>query len=1165
MSNLPPLALDRIVQVNGRFARSVSVLRDSSRPESLAGYVLTPTGRDVLRRISCALSGETAVRAWSLTGPYGTGKSAFANFVVQLLAGDDNIRDRARRFLAAEDKDAYESLFAKGGRLARRAGRLCAVLVTGSRRSLARALVEGLREALKQAGTQARPRQLLKKLSGLAEQPSPPASDVARLYEEASEFIAERGPESGLLLVIDELGKFLEFHANSQEQGDVFVLQELAEVATRAKCPFLFLTILHQSLDRYAEHLSSAQRAEWAKVQGRFEDIAFEERTEQLLRLSAQAICHEGPEEELKALRKLAKGAAHDALSLGLRAGSMSEGDLRKSLSACYPLHPLAAMVLGPLFRQLAQNERSLFAFLSSSEPFGFREFLAQNSLRSGAYRLDQLYDYVITSLGPTLFAQHRGKVWAEVQSALDRLGDASELDVRIAKTIGVLQAIGPAAGIPASNETLRIALKGEALDLEIDASIKALLERSVVVFRRHSGSYALWEGSDVDIDDRMLTARRAVEAEHRLATFLDRHAPSQSMIARRHYFQKGTLRFFDLCYADVGSLSDCLARDFNDADGRIIYCLPRNLGDRAAMRKAAELATDRPVVVAIPRDLMDLQELCYEHASLQWLAHNTPELETDRTARREVQARLALTQQNLRSHLDRAFSPANGDRCAWFCRGKHVTLSSQRGLNDLLSNICDDVYKHTPTWRNELVNRRSLSSAAAAARRNLIEAMLERSADETLGIAGTPPERSMYETLLRGSRLHRKHGGRFAFHGPDSRAEPAVRELWKAIDAFLDDTKAAKQSVEAMFELLRRPPFGLKDGVLPILLATVLVHDHSQVALYEEGTFVPRPNTAVFERMCRSPGKFQLQRFRIAGPRAEVFQRYASMLNKLGADSGKPDLLSVVRPLVRVVRDLPEYTGKTRQISESAQRVLKTMRESRQPDRLLFDELPSACGSPAFEASGRIPDEQVESYFSTLRTAFAELQRAYPQLVVEIKQLIVTAFGCNGAISEAREEIEHYARLVLNLAVEPKLKSFLLRLTDKIIDEGTWAESIATLLAGKPPTAWDDQDRARFEVQLAATVRTFEHFKVLAYEMERSGFALLNGNVQMLRVSITVPNEGDLERVVQVPLPLLERAERAKREVLKVLRQEQLLEQNDVGVAVLGELARQLMANPNS
>ena len=63
---------------------------------------------------------------------------------------------------------------------------------------------------------------------------------------------------------------------------------------------------------------------------------------------------------------------------------------------------------------------------------------------------------------------------------------------------------------------------------------------------------------------------------------------------------------------------------------------------------------------------------------------------------------------------------------------------------------------------------------------------------------------------------------------------------MWKAIEGFLADTDAGRQSVDTLFDLLRRPPFGLKDGVLPVILAAILVHGHAQVALYEEGIFRP-------------------------------------------------------------------------------------------------------------------------------------------------------------------------------------------------------------------------------------------------------------------------------------------------------------------------------------
>ena len=235
---------------------------------------------------------------------------------------------------------------------------------------------------------------------------------IVGLFEEANDYLERFGNEAaGILLIVDELGKFLEYGASNPEQGDVFVLQELAEAATRSKRPFLFLTILHQALDRYAEHMSPERRAEWAKVQGRFEDVAFEERTEQLLRLLAHAIRHEGQDRRPESrFASRPRALAQEAVALGIRAGSMAAGELQDCLTACYPLHPLTAITLGPLFRQLAQNERSLFAFLASSEPFGFQEFLREHPFEGGAYRLDHLYDYVMASLGPSLFAQHRGK-----------------------------------------------------------------------------------------------------------------------------------------------------------------------------------------------------------------------------------------------------------------------------------------------------------------------------------------------------------------------------------------------------------------------------------------------------------------------------------------------------------------------------------------------------------------------------------------------------------------------------------------------------------------------------------------------------------------------------------------------------------------------------------
>ncbi len=299
--------LDALVTVTPRFARSVSLTRDAGRPDALAGYVLTPNGRAVFSRLAAALRGESSTRSWSVTGPYGSGKSALSLLIAQSLAGDDKPLRAARAFLADADEALAPALFGPGSVLAAPPGRLFPVLVTGSRRPLDKALAAALAAALRGVASRGRRPQLIDKLERLAARPEPAGAAVVPLFEEAVEYAARPGGDSaGLLLVVDELGKFLEYGAAHPEQGDVFVLQELAEAAARSAKPFLVVTVLHQSLDRYADHLSPGRRAEWAKVQGRFEDVAFEERAEQVLRLIGLAI----RPADLKAFRRQATALA---------------------------------------------------------------------------------------------------------------------------------------------------------------------------------------------------------------------------------------------------------------------------------------------------------------------------------------------------------------------------------------------------------------------------------------------------------------------------------------------------------------------------------------------------------------------------------------------------------------------------------------------------------------------------------------------------------------------------------------------------------------------------------------------------------------------------------------------------------------------------------------
>ena len=74
----------------------------------------------------------------------------------------------------------------------------------------------------------------------------------------------------------------------------------------------------------------------------------------------------------------------------------------------------------------------------------------------------------------------------------------------------------------------------------------------------------------------------------------------------------------------------------------------------------SVETAPALPVIAALPHDVFDLRELCHELICLRWVTEHTPELEADRTARRELQPVLPSPSRICGTHLDWVFSPAN-------------------------------------------------------------------------------------------------------------------------------------------------------------------------------------------------------------------------------------------------------------------------------------------------------------------------------------------------------------------------------------------------------------------------------------------------------------------------------------------------------------------------
>ena len=1195
------IPLSELFHVTSRFHRSVHLERDFYTENALDGYVLTVTARETLQRLIAALEGESTSKAWSLTGPYGSGKSAFALFAAKLLGGSESpTTQAAMKLLKHGDEllwDQFIDLNLHGQR------GFCPVLISGERSPISLALLRGLergltafsdspvrRSAIQSTFLQPLLLDIQKRLEAAENGNLPHASEITGLFEFATSQIRTEGG-AGLLLVVDELGKFLEYAAHDPEYGDLFVLQSLAEIATRSgQTPLLMLTILHQAFEQYAQRLAASQREEWAKVQGRFEDVSFVEPTEQVLRLIGSAI------EKAAAVENPNLSVAFD---LELKPRQLDKSEFVSLLESCLPLHPTVALIVSALFRRVAQNERSLFALLNSSEPHGLQDFLANQTYDGRilpTFTLSNLYDYIHTALGGSLYTSREGTKWAEIESAIERLPNPSPMTVKLIKTIGLLGIVGEGSvNLKASKALLRYALDDgtETFQYEVDESVEsfesalAMLEgRSIAIYRRYNDAYSLWEGSDIDIEARLREARAQLDPNLRLSTALSTLMQPQPLIARRHLFVTGTLRYFALRYTDLEGFDAALQMSSDDtdgsddADGLVLYALPASdLEAEQLVKKATEtsVADREEVLIAIPQSINSLRDAVLELWCLGWVEKNTPALVGDATARRELRARRTETEREVSEQLTALFggniaSPSvgvglvptrKGDTggCLWYHSGKRTPIASRRGLNEYLSTICDAVYHETPILRNELINRRQISSQAASARRKLIGGMLEYPHLEKLDIDGYPPEMSIYLSLLFDTGIHRNVSGVWGFHPPHADDKNRLSPTWSEIDQFLSKCEEKRQSVAELYKRLEQPPFGLRSGPMPILLCAVLLHYEAEIALYEEGSFVADISMPVFERLIRSPKKFEIKRFRMEGIRAEVFEQFTGMVSKpVSAEGSPPNLLVIVRPLISFIHKLPRYTMLTQDLSDAAIALRKAISDAREPDALLFEQLPQALGFDAFGPSAETDSKTVHEFFNILRSSLSELNRTYEDLLSFIQQMLVSAFSLQSNSDSPHIELINRAQPLLNWTIDTKLKGFLIRICDEGLDFKEWVEAIGTYIVTKPPASWNDSDKAQFEMNLSELARKFRHFEAVSFERQEQSEKSTDNAGEVIRVGITTLSSTEQERVVTVPSTAEAQLENIERGIEQVFESAGVDGNPNLRLAILARLSQKLM-----
>lgn len=1010
------------VSVERRFQRSIKIDSDLNDPSALAGFVCPKSSLNVLRRMSQHLT-ETEQSAFTWTGPYGSGKSSLVIALSALISGSAEVQSEARNILGDEAcKIVYKAF-----RISESKAWTC-VPVVGRRDDPAQVIGEAL------------------VAEGLAkENPKSGWTDrnVTKLLEQLS---SETNVRSGIVLFVDEMGKFLE--ASARKGGDVYLFQLLAEMASRSKGRIVVIGILHQAFEEYASRLSREARDEWSKIQGRYEDLPVNTAGEEQLDLLSRAIKTSLTNHSPQAAEIVADEITSNKPGVSSALPSLLEN--------CWPLHPATAALLGPISkRRFGQNQRSIFGFLNSAEIYGFQDFLKSAS-DTDLYMPQRLWDYLRANLEPSIMASPDGHRWATAVEICDRCeaNAASEIEINILKTIALLDLFKEGSGLLPSKAVL-MSIEDISSN-ELEGILEKLTKSAYVIYRKHLSAYAIYAGSDFDIEsavDQALSDYRGLDL-----SVIQNMAGLQPILAKRHYFNTGALRWMDVKICALGEVNECVS-DFISHEttiGQLVIAFPTDgeSTDKASSvcKKASLRAKQagKKVVVGYPASAWNIIEMAKELKALEKVEQESSELQGDKVARREIVGHRVDIQNRLESELESALIST-----IWFIDGTRLSQLTHGELNNQISTIADDVYYESPRIHNELLNRSKPSSSAAAAQNVLLQTMLKGEGLERLGFEGFPAEAGLFDSILGASKLYRKKNGKFQFSLPEKKLDELnILPCFEAAKEYIKTNHDRAVSVEEIYHLWSLPPYGLKRGLMPTLIAAFLLIYRDSLAFYNDGVFLVAFTELESSLLPRQAGSLSVRWMDFSQASKELLSGYADILNKL-----EPDVsLEQIEPLdiaVKLVALFDKHSGwveRTQKLSRATLKIRAIFKKANDPNRLFFNDLPDVCKSEIGKKN--VSSKEV---LKLVDEALTEYTQAFDKEVGKLKNLMLSELDVPNDSPQAIRDLNTRAKNAGQNSGDLKMDNFIRHLGKY---QGTLPETkrILDVVTGTPTKDWTDR-----------------------------------------------------------------------------------------------------------
>lgn len=1019
--------MSKMISVASGFQYSVNIGYDLYDDNKLKNFIPTRASLLLIKSILLSIDPNSSKRARILIGAYGKGKSHIVLMLLSILMKRDfSLLEKMPQALRAHPKirQLIKNYYASKDKI-------LPVIITGSNTSLAQAFLVSLQRTLKEydfldvmpetnyeAAISTINRwkvefpETLAVFETMVKRPSdnfindlkdydvnaykkfeelyPKLTagsifnpflgfDVVEIYESVAKGLKAKG-YSGIYVVYDEFSKYLEANIKTARVSDTKMLQDFAEKCTRSGQLQLHLMLIsHKEISNYIDILPKQKVDGLRGISERFEHIHLNNNFSQTYEIIETVIQHEDNlwctfyNKNKKFFDDLFQNYnEHPIFS------DIEDEKINKIVEGCYPLHPVSTFILPRLSEKIAQNERTLFTFLSAEGGSTLNSLL--NKLDDTKFELitpDRIYDYFEPLFKKEVYSGALHDNYILTRIILEKL-ERSSLESKIIKTLSIIYALEQFEKLTPTISELYEVYSAEFSAKEIKKAIDNLLEKRYVVYlKRSNGFLKLKQTSGINIKEKIVDTIEKQKNSVTTKQVLNDNNFNAYMYPSRYNSEKEMTRYFTFKFINANEVKEGidwgLKAQGYPSDGFVYGIVTNDQTDIEIIKEILthEIKNGSRSVFILPKKHQEIKEIIFEFNAVSFLKENAIE---DKILFEEYEVIYEDLLEVINSYISSYTRPENGES-EYIYMLEELNIQRKSDLSELLSEICDSIYFKTPIINNESINRNKLTTVANNSRGRIITALLRNELDVNLGFTGNGQEVSIMRSVLvrTGILALDAYPVELNLFTKDNN----MNELLAGITKFI--RKARKYGVvelEEIYDYLLLPEhnISLRRGLIPIYLAVVFHNYKQEIVIKNKHRQLPM-NADTLEQIDVSPELFSLyylewneEKEYFIEKMEILFKDYIVLSEKM---TNPYDFIALA--MKRWYLALPKFTKEAKRdldgnkIDRKNINFLSSLRTEMSSQELLFEQVPIDFGYTKFNSELYIDIKETKKVYDEL------------------------------------------------------------------------------------------------------------------------------------------------------------------------------------------------------